>query len=80
MFIHNVSEWRYSVKHVKSRLQDEIYCTQVINEVEKMFVHNFSENMNTYSAVTILACVTRKMLGKEVLGHLDDVEQYYRWW
>ena len=30
--------------------------------------------------VTILACVTRKMLGKEMLDHLDDVEQYYRWW
>ncbi len=28
--------------------------------------------------VTILACVTRKMLGKEMLDHLDDVEQYYR--
>ncbi len=30
--------------------------------------------------VTILACVTWKMLGKEMLDHLDDVEQYYRWW
>ncbi len=30
--------------------------------------------------VTILACVTRKMLRKEMLNHLDDVEQYYRWW
>ncbi len=30
--------------------------------------------------VTVLACVTRKVLGKEVLGHLDGVEQYYRWW
>jgi len=28
--------------------------------------------------VTVLACVTRKMLGKEMLDHLDDVEQYYR--
>ena len=30
------------------------------------------------SFVTILACVTRKMLRKEMLDHLDDVEQYYR--
>ncbi len=30
--------------------------------------------------VTILACVTWKMLKKEMLDHLDDVEQYYRWW
>ncbi len=28
----------------------------------------------------ILACVTQKMLKKEMLDHLDDVEQYYRWW
>ena len=31
-------------------------------------------------SVTVLACVTRKVLGKEVLGHLGGVEQYYRWW
>ncbi len=30
--------------------------------------------------VTILACVTWKMLGKEMLNHLNDVEQYYKWW
>ncbi len=30
--------------------------------------------------VMILACVTWKMLGKEMLNHLDDVEQYYKWW
>ncbi len=26
-FIHSVSERKYSAKHVKSRLQDAIYCT-----------------------------------------------------
>ncbi len=31
-------------------------------------------------SVTVLACVTRKVLGKEVLGHLGGVGQYYRWW
>ncbi len=36
--------------------------------------------MNKLFTVTILACVTRKMLRKEMLDHLDDVEQYYRWW
>ncbi len=30
------------------------------------------------SIVTILACVTWKMLRKEMLDHLDDVEQYYK--
>jgi len=28
--------------------------------------------------VTILACVTWKMLKKKMLDYLDDVEQYYR--
>ncbi len=26
-FVHSVSEWRYSAKHVESKLQNEIYCT-----------------------------------------------------
>ncbi len=30
--------------------------------------------------VMILACVTWKMLEKEMLDHLNDVEQYYKWW
>ncbi len=30
--------------------------------------------------VMILACVTQKMLGKKMLDHLNDVEQYYKWW
>ncbi len=28
----------------------------------------------------ILAYVTWKMLKKEMLDHLNDVEQYYKWW
>ena len=48
MFIHSVSERRYSAKHVEDRSQDEIYCTQVINEVKKMSVHSVSERR--YSA------------------------------
>jgi len=27
MFVHSVSERRYSAKHVEDRSQDEIYCT-----------------------------------------------------
>ncbi len=34
--------------------------------------------MSIIDVVTVLACVTRKMLGKEVLDHLGNVEQYYR--
>ncbi len=41
--------------------------------------HNsLSNDLHVSLYVTVLACVTRKVLGKEVLGHLDGVEQYYR--
>ncbi len=39
---------RYSAEHVESRLQDEIYWTRMINDVEKTFVHSVSERR--YSA------------------------------
>jgi len=41
--------------------------------IEQMLTHSF-----ILLRVTILACVTQKMLGKEMLNHLDDVEQYYK--
>ncbi len=47
--------------------------------MNNIFEVNIFETMKKL-IVTILACVTRKMLGKEMLDHLDDVEQYYRWW
>ncbi len=44
MFVHNVSERRYSAKHVESRLQDETHWwTWMINDVKKTFVHSVSE-------------------------------------
>ncbi len=43
-------------------------------------VKDMNESEMLLMSVTILACVTWKMLGKEMLDHLDDVEQYYRWW
>ncbi len=39
-----------------------------------------ADDMKENIVVTILACVIQKMLRKEMLDHLDDVEQYYRWW
>ncbi len=55
------------------------------HSVAMMYHHTFFSFSILYELflffhVTILACVTRKMLGKEMLDHLDDVEQYYRWW
>ncbi len=44
MFIYSISMNKYSAKHVKSRLQDEIHWwTWIINDVKKMFIHNVSK-------------------------------------
>ncbi len=51
----------------------------ILNDLS--FVKHNTMKMNLMKdimIVTVLACVTRKMLGKEMLGHLGGVEQYYR--
>jgi len=73
MFIHSVSERRYSTKHVESRSQDEIYCTWMINKVKKMFVHNVSENINTCSAVHVRSMLLRIITLAVREMHLDEV-------
>ncbi len=73
MFIHSVSEWKYSAKHVESRSQDEIYCTWVINEVKKMSVHNVSENTSTCSAMYVRSMLLRIMILAMQEMHLDEV-------
>jgi len=73
MFIHNVNEWKYSVKHVESRSQDEIYCIWVINEVKKMSVHSVSENMNTCSAMHVRSMLLRIMILTVQETHLNEV-------
>ncbi len=70
MFIHSVSERRYSAKHIESRSQDEIYCTWVINEVEKMFVHNVSKNISTCLAMHVKSMLLRIMILKMQEMHL----------
>ena len=72
-FIHSVNERKYSAKHVESRLQDEIYCTQVINKVEKMFVYNVSENMNTCSVMHVRSMLLKIMTLTVQEMHLDEV-------
>ncbi len=72
-FIHSVSERRYSAKHVKSRSQDEIYCTWVINEVEKMSVHNVCENTSTCSTMHVRSMLLRVMTLAVQEMHLDEV-------
>ncbi len=72
-FVHNVSERRYSAKHVESRSQDEIYCTWVINEVKKMFVYSVSENMNTCSAMHVRSMLLKVMTLTVQETHLDEV-------
>ncbi len=73
MFIHSVSERRYSVDHVESMSSDEIYCTWVINEVEKMFVHSVSENTSTCSAMHVRSMLLRIMTLAMQKMHLNEV-------
>ena len=61
-FVHNVSERRYSAKHIKSRLQDKIYCTQVINEVKKISVYSVNENISTCLAMHVRSILLRIMI------------------
>jgi len=72
-FVHSVSERRYSAKHVESRSQDEIYCTQVINKVKKMSVHSISENTSTCSAMHVRSMLLRVMILTMRETHLDKV-------
>ena len=57
----------------KSRSQDEIYCTWVINEIKKMFVHNVNENTSTCSAVHVKSMLLRIMILAVQETHLDEV-------
>ncbi len=64
--------WTHNKKHIS-----EIHVDFVnINRISAMIYKTRLD----YWSVTVLACVTRKVLGKEVLGHLGGVGQYYRWW
>ncbi len=54
-------------------MQDEIYCTWVINKVKKMFVHNVNENMNTCSAMHVKSMLLRIMTLAVWEIHLNEV-------
>ncbi len=73
MFIYSVSEWRYSAKHVKSRLQDEIYCIWMINEVKKMFVHSVNENISTCLAMHVRSMLLKIIILAVRETHLNEV-------
>ncbi len=73
MFVHSVSEQRYSAKHVKNRSQNEIYCTWVINKVKKMSVHSINENTSTCSATHVRSMLLRIMILAVREMHLDEV-------
>ncbi len=73
MFIHSVSERRYSVNHVENMLSDEISCTRMINEVEKMFVHSVNENTSTCSAMHVRSMLLRVMTLAMQKMHLNEV-------
>ncbi len=73
MFIHSVSEKKYFVKHVESRLQDEIYCIWVINEVKKISVHKVNENTSICSAMHVKSMLLKIMILAMQEMHLNEV-------
>ncbi len=73
MFIHSVSERKYSAKSVESKSQDEIYCIWMINEVKKMSVHNVNENTSMCSAMHVKSMLLRIITLAVQEMHLDKV-------
>jgi len=54
-------------------LLKEIYCTYVINEVEKMSVHNVSENTKKCSAMHVRSMLLKAMIIAMQKIHLDKI-------
>jgi len=54
-------------------------CLQKENKDKNVIIHHLKAASSQQStSVMILACVTRKMLKKEMLDHLNNVKQYYK--
>ena len=76
-FDYNFIESSFSVLKAWIKRNDKL--VQWYDESNERFDEFLRVAVRSQS-VTILACVTRKMLKKKMLNHLDDVEQYYKWW
>jgi len=74
IFVHSISMNKYSAKHVKSKLQDEIHWwTWMINDVKKMSVHNVNENTSTCSAMHVRSMLLKVMILTVRETHLNEV-------
>jgi len=51
----------------------EIYCTYVKNEIEKISVHNVSENVNKHSTMHIRSMLLKAMIIAMQKMHLNEV-------
>ncbi len=65
---------------VQVRIHELLTCKKAVTLNISQRIKSLTEASTSKeeSIVTILACVTWKMLGKKMLNHLDDVEQYYK--
>ncbi len=71
-FVHSISMNRYSAKHVKSRLQDEIHWwTWMINDVEKTFIHSISERR--YSAKHVKDKLQDEIYCTQVINKVEKI-------
>ena len=76
-FDYNFIESSFSVLKAWIKRNDKL--VQWYDESNERFDEFLRVAVRSQS-VTILACVTWKMLKKKMLNHLNDVEQYYKWW
>ncbi len=76
--------WVFFNEHLQMKLIRKVHDQSFIDHLEILRTMKIIRRYYYWSSmrktVMILACVTWKMLKKEMLDHLDDVEQYYKWW
>ena len=73
MFIYSINMKKYSVNHVKSMLQDEIYCTWVINKVKKIFIYIVNKNIRKCSVMHVKSMLLRIIILAVQKIHLNKV-------
>ncbi len=71
-FVHNHSGERHLAEFVKNMLQDEVYCTWMINNVKKTFIYNI--NKRKYSTEFV-----KNMLQDKIycIGMINKVKKMF---
>ncbi len=73
MFIYSIDKRKYLTEFIKDMLQNKIYCTQVINKVNKMSVHNVNKNTRKCLVMHVMNMLLRIMILAVQKIHLNEV-------